>query len=114
MSSWTERLEQARVEQVRRNADPLLGLLQKTVRGMESVSTNALLTLIGVPVNTGNARRIAPLMVTLGFVPLKSRRLMPGGFRETVTRGWARPVRNNRPDGRTTALQVGDNSGVVQ
>jgi hypothetical protein len=27
------------------------------------------------------------------FVPIKTRRFMPGGFRDTVTRGWARPMR---------------------
>jgi hypothetical protein len=32
-------------------------------------------------------------MRQLGFVPLKSRRLEPGGYRDTVTRGWTRPVR---------------------
>jgi len=113
MLSWTEILEQARDEVLRSEAEPLLELVKKTVRGMESVSTNALLTLIGLPVSTGNARRIAPLMVTLGFVPFKSRRLMPGGFRGTVSRGWARPVRNSKPDRRTTALPAADNSGVL-
>jgi hypothetical protein len=32
-------------------------------------------------------------MRSLGFVPIKSRRLEPGGYRDTVTRGWTRPVR---------------------
>ena len=32
----------------------------------------------------------------LGFIPIKSRRLMPGGYRDTVTRGWARPFRELR------------------
>src|SRR5580704_8719147 len=93
MLSYTERIEQARAEQIRGDADPILALVEKTVRGMEGVSTNALLTLIGLPVSTGNARRIAPLMVALGFVPLKSRRFMPGGHGGTVSRGWARPLR---------------------
>jgi len=35
------------------------------------------------------------IMRTLHFIPIKSRRLMPGGFRDTVTRGWARPVRGS-------------------
>ena len=63
---------------------------------MDAVSTVALLDLIGLPTTTGNGRRIAHTMRSLGFIPIKSRRLMPGGFRDTVTRGWARPVRELR------------------
>jgi hypothetical protein len=34
------------------------------------------------------------VMRALHFIPIKSRRLMPGGRAgNTVTRGWARPVR---------------------
>jgi hypothetical protein len=61
---------------------------------MHEVSTHALLDLIGLPNTTGNARRIVPSMRALGFVPIKSRRLMPGGWRDTATRGWARPFRD--------------------
>jgi hypothetical protein len=96
MSSWTARLEQAKAELARRNADPLRGKVEATVRGMDAVSTAALLDLIGLPKSTGNGRRIALSMRALGFVPIKSRRLMPGGYRDTVTRGWARPVREER------------------
>src|SRR5262249_19547476 len=67
--------------------------VEATVRGMEAISTVALLDLIGLSKTTGNSRRVAQTMRTLGFVPIKSRRLMPGGYRDTVTRGWARPVR---------------------
>ena len=67
--------------------------VEAIVRGMEAVSTVALLDLLGLPKTTGNGRRIAPTMRALGFIPIKSRRLMPGGFRDTVTRGWSRPVR---------------------
>jgi hypothetical protein len=66
------------------------------VRGMEGVSTFALLDLLGLPKTTGNARRIGITMRALGFVPIKSRHLMPGGYRDTVTRGWARPIRETR------------------
>ena len=60
---------------------------------MEGISTFAVLDLVGLPKTTGNARRIGATMRSLGFIPIKSRRLMPGGYRDTVTRGWARPVR---------------------
>jgi hypothetical protein len=91
MLSWRARLEQARAAGAARDADPIRGLIEDTVRGMEHISTNSLLTLIGLPVSTANARRVAPIMAALGFVPIKSRRLVPGGFRGTVTRGWGRP-----------------------
>lgn len=93
MLSWTARIEQAAQELARHDADPLLEKVSATVRGMNEVSTHALLDLIGLANTTSNARRIAKTMTSLGFIPIKSRRLMPGGYRDTVTRGWARPVR---------------------
>lgn len=93
MLSWTARLEQAKAELAQSESDPLRGKVEATVRGMEAISTAALLDLIGLPTTTGNGRRIAHTMRSLGFVPIKSRRFMRGGYRDTVTRGWARPVR---------------------
>ena len=90
--SFLERLHQASAELAKRYADPLQPKVVATVRGMDAVSTVALLDLIGLPITTGNARRVSKTMRSLGFVPIKSRRLMPGGYRDTVTRGWARPV----------------------
>jgi hypothetical protein len=58
------------------------------------MSTAALLDLVGARPTTSNARRLAAIMRELKFVPIQSRRLMPGGFRDTVTRGWARPLRS--------------------
>ena len=91
--SWIEKLHRAKAEAAERDADPLREKVEALVRGMEAVSTFALLDLLGLPKTTSNGRRIAPTMRTLGFVPIKSRRLMPGGYRDTVTRGWARPLR---------------------
>src|SRR5215469_13210371 len=93
MVSLLERLHQAKAELAKHNADPLRGVVETTVRGMEAVSTFTLLDLIGLPKTTANARRVGETMRSLGFVPIKSRRLMPGGYRDTVTRGWTRPVR---------------------
>ena len=77
--------------------------------GMDAISTFALLDLLGLPKTTGNGRRIAQTMRSLGFVPIKSRRLEPGGYRDTVTRGWARPVRESRC---RTSLNLGDSVGT--
>ena len=87
------KLHQAQAELAERDADPLREKVAAAVRGMDAVSTAALLDLIGLARTTGNGRRIAHSMRSLGFVPIKSRRLMPGGYRDTMTRGWARPVR---------------------
>jgi hypothetical protein len=91
--AWIDKLRQAQAELAERDADPLREKVEGVVRGMEAVSTVALLDLLGLPKTTGNGRRIAPTMRALGFIPIKSRRLEPGGWRDTVTRGWARPIR---------------------
>jgi hypothetical protein len=58
---------------------------------MVPISTVALLDLLDVPPTTGNARRLALTMRSMGWVGLKSRRLAPGGIRGTTIRGWSRP-----------------------
>jgi hypothetical protein len=88
------RLRQARADLDARE-DPWRAILQRALHGVESIGSVALLDLLGAPVNTGTARRLAENMRALGFVPIKSRRLLPGGFRDTVTRGWTRPVRES-------------------
>ena len=68
------------------------GSWQRLTMRVEAISTAALLDLLGLGKTTGNARRIGKIMHALGFVPIKSRTLAPGGYRDTVARGWARPV----------------------
>jgi hypothetical protein len=92
LMNYLERLRQAKAESAKRDADPLRGVVEASVRGMEAISTVALLDLIGLRKTTGNARRVSQTMRSLGFVPIKSRRLMPGGHLNNVTRGWARPL----------------------
>jgi hypothetical protein len=60
----------------------------------------ALLALLDFPVTTGNARRLARTMRSMGWVGIKSRRLAPGGWRNTECRGWARPVRELKKEAR--------------
>ena len=93
MASYLERLRQAQAELVERGADPWRKTLQDAVRGKDAISTVALMELVGCPKTTGSARRIAKVMRSMNFIPLKSRRLLPGGFRDTVARGWAHPFR---------------------
>jgi hypothetical protein len=97
MPSFVERLREAKAELAQLDADPLRLVVERTVRGMESIATVALLDLIGLPPSTANARRVATTMRSLRFVPLKSRRLLPGGHYGTVVRGWTRPIRGEKP-----------------
>jgi hypothetical protein len=87
-------LAQARAELEAHHEDPFLETVKAAVRDKDIISTAALLDLVRVPATTATARRLATVMRSLNFIPIKSRRLMPGGRAgNTVTRGWARPVR---------------------
>jgi len=94
--SWTDELKRVEADRAKRDADPFLAKAAALTRGMDAISTHALLDLLGLPKTTGNGRRIARTMRSLGFIPIKSRRLEPGGWKDSVTRGWTRPVRELR------------------
>jgi hypothetical protein len=88
------KLRDARAELEAHGRDPWAAKLENALHGVETISTAALLDLLRAPATTGTARRLATVMRGLNFVPIKSRRLMPGGRAgNTVTRGWARPIR---------------------
>jgi hypothetical protein len=92
--SFVEQLHRAQAELAERDANPWRRVLERELpASVTCISTVALLDLLGLALTTGNARRIAPTMRSMGFIGLKSRRLMPGGNRGTTIRGWARPVR---------------------
>jgi hypothetical protein len=92
--SFLEKLAQARAELEALHDDPWRQEVEDAVCGKDAISTAALLDLLRQPATTGTARRLAMIMRSLSFVPIKSRRLMPGGRAgNTVTRGWARPIR---------------------
>jgi hypothetical protein len=93
MVSFVEKITRAKAELDAHAVDPLLASVEAIVRGQEAIGTAPLLDLLGLPKTTGNGRRLAQTMRALGFVPVKSRRLLPGGWTDTVTRGWSRPVR---------------------
>ncbi len=100
MVSFIEKFREACAEQAKHRADPLRGKVEAIMRGKEAIGTAPLLDLLDLPKTTGSARRVAMTMRALGFVPMKSRRLMPGGYHDTVTRGWCRPVREGRRSNR--------------
>ena len=100
--SLLKKLEEACAELDAHQQDPWRSKVQAAVRGKDAISTAALLDAVRVPASTGTARRLAAIMRDLQFIPIKSRRLMPGGrCGNTVTRGWARPVRSCKLERRT-------------
>jgi hypothetical protein len=103
--SFLGKLREARAELEAHHEDPWHSKVAAAVRDKDAISTAALLDLLRVPATTGTARRLAAVMRALHFIPIKSRRLMPGGFRDTVTRGWARPVRPPPGSGTVKPLQ---------
>src|SRR5260221_4360173 len=105
--SWIERMY-ACAQQAQRS-DPWRGVLERALPDkVTDISTFALLDLLDVPHTTGNARRLAQTMRALGWIGLKSRRLMPGGFRDTTIRGWSRPIREKSSNPRTACATEGD------
>jgi hypothetical protein len=67
MSSFLERLNQMRIELAQRDADPLRDKVEATVRGLEAISSAALLDPLGRKNTAGNRRQIAPTMRLLGL-----------------------------------------------
>jgi hypothetical protein len=91
------KLREFRAELEAHHEDPWRSKVAAAVRDKDAISTAALLDLLRVPATTATARRLAAIMRALHFIPIKSRRLMPGGRAgNTVTRGWARPVRSTK------------------
>ena len=87
------KLAKARAELDAHQKDPWHKKVEAAVRGKDAVSTAAILDLMDEPKTTSNARRAAKIMRELGYIPLKSRKFLPGGFRDSVSRGWSRPFR---------------------
>jgi hypothetical protein len=74
--------------------DPWKKTLSDALKGVEGMSTVCLLDIVGARHNASNARRLAAVMRELKFVAIQSRRLMPGGHRSTIARGWMKPLRS--------------------
>jgi len=92
--SLMEKLRLAQAEISHAQEDPWKRVLERGVpANVLSISSVALTDLLGVAPTTGNCRRLALTMRSMGWVGLKSRRLAPGGWRTTECRGWSRPVR---------------------
>lgn len=95
--SFLERVQQAGEHLDPPYVDPWLRILGRALQGVEAASTNAILDMVGARLTSANGRRLAQIMPRLGYIAIKSRRLLPGGFKNNVTRGWAKPVRGQSP-----------------
>jgi hypothetical protein len=103
--SFLSRLHEARAQLDVQGEDPWYARLDNALHGVEAISTAALLDFLRTRATTATARRLAGVMRSLGFIPIKSKRLMPGGrCGNTVTRGWARPVREVSRPGTASCL----------
>ena len=110
--SLLKRLEEKRAELDAQHQDPWRKKVEAEIRGKDAISTAALLDVVRAPATTGTARRLAAVMRDLNFIPIKSRRLMPGGRAgNTVTRGWARPVRTMKSS--PTTSNAGNLQGTI-
>jgi hypothetical protein len=100
---FMEKLRIAEAEAAARDADPWrlpLERLQGPIGddGVERISTQNVLDVLQIPQSrrrTMTYRRLAKLMVELGWSPVKGRGLTRGGYREQV-RGFARDARNRQ------------------
>src|SRR4249920_2943461 len=91
--SWSEKLERAAAEDVLRNEEPYVRILERAlpIDGC-AISTVMVLEFLGLRFNARNAQLISSTMRALGYFPLRSRKLLPGGWRQTVARGWVKPL----------------------
>jgi hypothetical protein len=79
-----------------RERDPWFDRVESYATKFEMLSTNALLEYLRARNTIHNARRLAPIMRTLGYIPTINRRMYPGGLRGTLSRGWTRPTRSEK------------------
>ncbi len=84
------RLHEARAQLDVQGEDPWYARLDNALHGCEAISTAALLDFLRTRATTATARRLAAVMRSLQFIPIKSRRLMPGGRQEYARRGGGR------------------------
>ena len=92
--SLISRLHQIRDEMLDDQEDPWKRVLERALPAdLVCTSTVALLDILNFTATTGNARRLARTMRSMGWVGIKSRQLAPGGWRTTECRGWARSCR---------------------
>jgi hypothetical protein len=101
-TSWLDKLREEQAEGAARK-DAWKGRLERMrgkidYDGLERVTTQTLFDVLEVPQRSrtaGACRRLAAVMVELGWSPVRVRGLTRGGYREQV-RGYCRDARDGR------------------
>ena len=90
MSSWVERLY-SYAQQTEQRSDPWRRVLERALpANVTSISTVSLLELLDVPPTTGNARRLARTMRSMGWVGLKSRQRISRHYNSRLVASYSR------------------------
>src|ERR1019366_2979957 len=98
--SWLGKVQEAKAEIAARNVDPWRLPLERVhgkidYDGLERLSSQTLLDVLEVPQRSrtaGTCRRLAKIMVELGWTAVRVRDLTRGGYKEQV-RGYCRNAR---------------------
>ena len=101
--SWLDKLHEAQAELAAQTSDPWRLPLERVHGkigddGIERTTTQLLFDILEVPQNNrgaGACRRLAKLMVELGWIAVRVRGLTRGGYLEQV-RGYARDATGGR------------------
>lgn len=101
--SWLDKLHEAQAELAAQTSDPWRLPLERVHGkigddGIERTTTQLLFDILEVPQNNrgaGACRRLAKLMVELGWIAVRVRELTRGGYLEQV-RGYARDATGGR------------------
>jgi len=107
--SWWEEMQEAKVQAPDGEPEPWrlpLERLRGTIGedGIERISTQTVFDVLGVPQRnrgTGACRRLAKVMIELGWTAVRVRGLTRGGYREQV-RGYCRDARQTPARHHTT------------
>jgi hypothetical protein len=108
--SWLGKLQEAKAEIAARNVDPWRLPLERVhgkidYDGLERLSSQTLLDVLEVPQRSrtaGTCRRLAKIMVELGWTAVRVRDLTCGGYKEQV-RGYCRDSRHSTAPNRERA-----------
>jgi hypothetical protein len=102
--SWLEEVERLRAEALARDAEPWRMPLERLHGqigddGIERVTTQSVLDVLEIPQRSrgaGTYRRLARLLIDLGWTPVRVRGLTRGSYLEQV-RGYCRDARHRSP-----------------
>jgi hypothetical protein len=95
--SFVEKLQQASAALQQKEEVPWLAAISRILpKDTESISTRSVCDLLGIQLTTPHARKVAAAMRALGFVPMKSRRFLPGGFGSPAAQGWTKTMKAPR------------------